>query len=231
MPAGAAGRFRALLGRRLTGEPIAYVLGEREFYGRSFAVDPRVLIPRPETEHLIEAVLELDLPWRPAILDVGTGSGCLAVTLALERPEATIVATDLSPGALAVAAANARAHSVADRVQLVAADLTAPLDLARFALVVSNPPYIDPAGRDKLSLEITDFEPSRALFAPAGGRSILDRLSAELPGLRSGTPVLVEIGYDQADRITRLARERGFLLQEIRKDLAGHPRTAILRSP
>lgn len=228
--AGCAQRFRSLLERRLTGEPIAYILGEREFYGRPFRVDSRVLIPRPETEHLVEAALELKLPRRPRILDIGVGSGCLAVTLALELLESTVVATDLSPGALAVAAANVRAHSVRDRVRLIASDLTGPLDLTPFDLVVSNPPYIDPAERAHLSIEVTRFEPARALFAPDRGDRILERLIQELATLRPGTPVLLEIGYDQADRISELARVAGLTLQEIRRDLAGHPRTAVLLS-
>ncbi|HJX29902.1 MAG TPA: peptide chain release factor N(5)-glutamine methyltransferase, partial [Thermoanaerobaculia bacterium] len=141
----AASRFGEILERRLTGEPVAYLFGEREFYGRPFQVDNRVLIPRPETEHLIEEALAETLPPGPLILDIGTGTGILAVTLALEIPGARVVATDLSAGALAVAAHNARRLGAADRVFLVRTDLAAGLDLSRFDLVVSNPPYIDPA--------------------------------------------------------------------------------------
>ncbi len=228
VPPAAAQRFRSLLARRLTGEPIAYILGEREFYGRSFRVDPRVLIPRPETEHVIEAALERHLPPAPAVLDLGAGSGCIAVTLALELPGSRVVATDLSPGALAVAAANVRAHSVAGRVRLVAADLASALDLGRFDLVVGNPPYIDPAERHRLSLEVTGFEPARALFAPGSGDSILERLVRELDGLRTGTPIVLEIGHDQARRVAELAADHALRLEQIRPDLAGHPRVAIL---
>src|SRR3954471_4523721 len=147
-------RFRDLLARRLTGEPVAYLIGEREFWGRPFAVDSRVLIPRPETEHVVEVALQERLPERPWVLDVGTGSGILAVTLALEIPGARTVATDLSPGALAVAAQNAR--RLGATVRLVRTDLTAGLDLARFDLVVSNPPYIDPEDAPSLSPEVRD---------------------------------------------------------------------------
>lgn len=226
-----AERFRSLLERRLTGEPIAYILGEREFYGRRFQVDSRVLIPRPETEHLVETALEQDLREGPTILEIGTGSGCLAITLALEIPQSNVVATDLVPAALAVASANMRAHSVEGRVWLAAGDLSSPFDPTRFDLVVSNPPYIDPAVRDHLSLEVTGFEPAQALFAPDRGDSVLERLTHELSGLRPGTPILLEIGHDQRDRITQLARENGFTLEEVRNDLAGHPRVATLLSP
>src|SRR3954469_20502228 len=129
LPREAERRFRDLLARRLAGEPVSYLTGEREFWGRSFAVDSRVLIPRPETEHLVEVALSEWLPEQPWILDVGTGSGILAVTLALETPGSRVVATDLSPGALAVAARNAR--RLGARVSLVNTDLAAGLDLSR----------------------------------------------------------------------------------------------------
>jgi len=170
VPDEAAERFRHLLERRLTGEPTAYLFGEREFYGRSFQVDPRVLIPRPETEHLVEAALTEPLPDRPWILDVGTGSGILAVTLALESPEARVVATDVSPGALAVALANARHLGVRDRVFPVGADLARGLDLGRFDLVVSNPPYIDWSDAPTLS-------PGAILFAEDRRRSWAPRFT------------------------------------------------------
>lgn len=225
-----ADRFRSLLARRLAGEPIAYILGEREFYGRAFSVDSRVLIPRPETEHLIETALELELPEHPRILDIGTGSGCIAVTLALEIPGARIVATDRSPGALALASANTTAHSVAHRVSLVAGDLAAALELPAFDLVVSNPPYVDPGVRPDLSPEITAHEPTEAVFAPQRGDSVLARLATELRGLRPGTPVLLEIGYDQRQSVAKLAADSELRLREVREDLAGHPRLALLVS-
>lgn len=225
----AAGRFLALLERRLTGEPVAYLFGEREFYGRMFRVDDRVLIPRPETEHVIEAALAEPLPPRPWILDVGTGSGILAVTLALEVPDARTVATDLSPGALAVASGNARRLGAADRFLPMQTDLTAGLDLSRFDLVVSNPPYIDPADAPALSPEVHQFEPSLALFAPGTGDSVLARLFTLCAGLRSGVRLIVEIGEGQVDLARRHAGGSALLLEEARPDYAGIPRVLILR--
>lgn len=227
VPAVAAERFQELLERRLTGEPVAYLFGEREFYGRDFRVDSRVLIPRPETEHVIEAALAEPLPPRPWILDVGAGSGILAVTLALEIPEARAVTTDLSLGALAVASGNAR--RLGARVMPVRTDLTAGLDLSRFDLVVSNPPYIDPADAPTLSPEVCNFEPSLALFAPGTGDSVLARLFALCAGLRSGVRLIVEIGYGQLDAARRHAEASALLLEEARPDYSGIPRVLILR--
>ncbi len=229
VPPGAAARFTALLERRLGGEPVAYLLGEKEFYGRRFAVDRRVLIPRPETEHVVEEALGLRLPPAPRILDVGTGSGCLAVTLALELPGAVAVAADLSPGALAVAAANARRHGATGRVAPVASDLTTAFDLARFDLVVSNPPYVDPAEAPGLSPEVCNFEPHLALFAPGGGDTVLARLIREAAGLRPGVPLVIEIGCGQLDAATRHAAAAGLEVVAMRRDYAGVPRVLVLR--
>ncbi|HEY6554045.1 MAG TPA: peptide chain release factor N(5)-glutamine methyltransferase [Vicinamibacteria bacterium] len=232
VPVETAERFRSLLERRLTGEPVAYLRGEREFYGRLFAVDPRVLIPRPETEHVIEEALAITLPERPWILDVGTGSGILPVTLALEIPGARTVGTDVSPGALAVASGNARRHGVSDRTRFVGADLAHGLDLSRFDLVVSNPPYIDPGDAPSLSPEVVDFEPHVALFAPAGeypGDSVLARLFALLgSGLRPGIRAIVEIGFGQVEAARRHAEASGLHFAGARQDYAGIPRVVVL---
>jgi release factor glutamine methyltransferase len=219
--------YRAWLERRAFGEPVAYLFGRREFYGRDFAVDRRVLIPRPETEHLVELALGLDLPKAPRILDIGTGSGILAVTLAAELPAARVVATDLSLDALQVARANARSHGVAARVSFLHTDLAAGVDLGAIDLLVSNPPYVDPEA--ELSTEVRDHEPHLALFAPDQGRQILHRLLHASAGLRPHVPVLWEIGYDQADWLAQAARESPLVLQAIHPDYAGHPRVAQLR--
>lgn len=221
-------RFRSLLERRLTGEPVAYLLGEREFYGRPFTVDPRVLIPRPETEHVVEEALAIPLPERPWILDVGTGSGILPVTLALEVPGARTVGTDVSPGALAVARGNARRHGVSDRVLFLGADLAHGLDLSRFDLVVSNPPYIDAGDAPSLSPEVVNFEPHMALFAPGLGDSVLARLFSLLGGLRPGIRAIVEIGFGQLESARRHAEASGLHLAGARHDYAGIPRVVVL---
>jgi release factor glutamine methyltransferase len=230
VPPAAARRFAVLLARRLRGEPVAYLTGEREFWGRSFHVDRRVLVPRPETEHLVEAALAAPLPAAPRILDVGTGSGCLAVTLALELPGARVVACDVSPAALAVAAANVRRHGA--RVALVAADLWAPLDLAAFDLVVSNPPYVDPAAAAGLSPEVVDHEPAQALFAAESGRRELRRLvSGAAAGLAPGALLLLEVGHDQATIVGEHATASGLHLEGVTRDYAGIPRVVRLRRP
>jgi release factor glutamine methyltransferase len=230
----AAERFAALLARRLAGEPVSYLFGEREFYGRAFQVDRRVLIPRPETEHTVEEALAAPLPPSPWILDVGTGSGILAVTLALEVPGARAVATDLSPGALAVAAGNARRLGAGERVHLLGADLARGLDLSRFDLVVSNPPYIDPADAPSLSPEVCNFEPHLALFAPGSagrGDSILARLFMELGTLRPGVRLILEIGFGQLDVARRHAEAAGWAFLGARDDYAGIPRVLTLQRP
>lgn len=224
-----AERFRRLLERRLTGEPIAYILGVKEFYGRRFEVDRRVLIPRPETEHVVEAALDLPLPASPTLLDIGTGSGCLACTLGLELPGSRVVATDLSVGALAVALRNRRCHGLTRRLHLLAGDVATPLDLHAFDLVVSNPPYVGRRESATLSPEILDFEPDCALFAGPTGETIYRRLFLELSGLRSGVWLLLEIGAEQQDLMVRLSADSPLELIDVRRDYAAHPRIALLR--
>jgi release factor glutamine methyltransferase len=231
VPAAAERRFRALLDRRLGGEPVAYLLGEREFYGRVFRVDNRVLVPRPETEHVVEAALALPLPEHPRILDVGTGSGCLAVTLGLEIPGARVVATDCSSAALAVASGNAR--RLRSPVRFAAADLAAGLDPSVFDLVVSNPPYIGRREAAGLSPEVRDFEPEVALFADDGGEAVLRRLLDLGRRLHPDAHLVLEIGYGQLDRVLERALERfdptPWSLVGVRDDYAGIPRVVILR--
>ncbi len=223
-----AARYRDLLVRRLAGEPVAYLAGEKEFYGRAFRVDRRVLIPRPETEHLVEAALALPLPPAPRILDVGTGSGCLAVTLALEIPGARVLGTDISPAALAVAAGNARRLAAAERLRLVATDLARGLDVAAFDLVVSNPPYVGSEDATSLPRDVREHEPRAALFAGRRGFAVLDRLLDELAPLRPGTPVLLEIGLGQDAELARRAARSPLALREVRPDYAAIPRIALL---
>jgi release factor glutamine methyltransferase len=225
-------RFSTLLARRLGGEPVAYLVGEKEFFGRPFWVDSRVLIPRPETEHVVEAALAGQLlpgPPSPRILDVGTGSGCLAVTLALEIPRAIVVATDVSLGALAVAAKNARRHGVAARVRLAGLELLAGLDLSHFDLVVSNPPYVDLSEAPALSPEVCNFEPHLALFAPGSGDAVLARLIRQAESVRAGVRLILEMGLGQLEAVTAAGAAAGFEVLSVRDDLAGIPRVVELR--
>lgn len=226
VPPASVRRFHELLERRLGGEPVAYLLGEREFYGRAFHVDRRVLIPRPETEHLVEAALEAPLPPRPRVLDVGTGSGCLAVTVALERPDARVAATDLSTGALSVAAGNAR--RLGARVSFVATDLAAALDPGALDLVLSNPPYVDRADAHTLSPEIRDFEPPLALYARGGGEAELNRLLELGRNLHPNAVLAMEIGFGQLDAVLGRAATGPFEVAEVRHDYSGIPRVVVL---
>src|SRR6185295_11532622 len=226
-----AARFRGWLDRRVTGEPVAYLFGEREFYGRPFQVDRRVLIPRPETEHLIEAVLATSLPAAPRILDVGTGSGCIAITLACELPAARLVATDLSAGALDVARQNARRLEVAGRTRFARADLCVGIDLGKLDLLVSNPPYVDGSESAKMSPEVCNFEPHLALFPPGGrGEETIARLLDAARGLRRGVRLILEIGHGQLDAVQSLAAGSGFGLVEARADYAGIARIVVLQA-
>jgi len=210
-------RCRALLRRRATGEPIAYLTGCREFYGLDFAVGPAVLVPRPETELLVDRARELE-PSR--FLDVGTGSGCIAVACAVRLPEAEGTATDVSAAALDVARGNAARHGVAERVRFLEGDLFAPLDGERFDLIASNPPYVA-VGE---AAEVARHEPALALFAGERGLDVIARLLAEAPAhLEAGGTLLMEIGEEQGDEVRALAA-RHFRRVEIHPDLSGHPR-------
>ncbi len=230
LPGATQERFLALIDRRLTGEPVAYLTGEREFWGRSFAVDRRVLIPRPETEHLIEAALAFELGERPTIVDIGTGSGCIAVTLAAELPAARVLATDFSLDALAVAAANARRHLRDQRLTCLQGDLAEGLDLQRVDLLVSNPPYVNPAEGPSLSHEVHHFEPHLALYADDAGRALITHLLDSARELRSGVHLLLEIGYDQHEWLANAIAERPRLeLRRTVRDYGGIPRTAVIR--
>jgi release factor glutamine methyltransferase len=225
VPPPVADRFRALLARRLAGEPVAYLLGRREFWGRLFRVDDRVLVPRPESEHLMEAALSLPLPAAPRVLDLGTGSGCLAITLACELAGSRVVAVDRSAAALALAAANAR--ELGARVRLLAGDWCAPLRAERFDLLVSNPPYLDPRG--PVQPEVARWEPGAALWAGAGGLDAYRALLTSAGGVPADTPLLLELGDGQLAALDALAPRLGWRLVGSRRDLAGTQRVAELR--
>ncbi len=221
-------RYRALVRRRAEGEPTAYLIGAREFFGRAFRVDARVLVPRPETELLVEAALAL-LPPDGAALDLCTGSGCVGVTLALERPAARVVATDLSLDALAVARENA--ERLGARLELLGGDLFAPLPAgARFDVVTANPPYVPSGELLRLSREVRR-EPAAALDGGPDGLAVLRRIVAGAPRwLRPGGALALEIHETHAGVVPALCRAAGLLGVELRHDLARLPRLVVARA-
>jgi release factor glutamine methyltransferase len=213
------------LHERMGGKPTQYITGRQEFYGREFRVTPDVLIPRPETEHVVEAALELARDARQ-ILDVGTGSGALAVTLHLEL-NATAAATDISPAALSVAAENARRLEAA--VDFVACDLMSAIGAQTCDLVVSNPPYVPLADAPGLQREVRDFEPHVALFAGPTGFEIYRRLVDDAARvLRPGGWLIVELGFGSHERVRAMLDDR-WRDVVIRPDLAGIPRVLAAR--
>ena len=223
--------MRILVERRCAGEPIQYIIGETEFYGLPFHVTRDVLIPRPETEHLVEKVLSLAVRF-PAtrIVDVGTGSGAIAVTLAHKLPQARITAVDLSARALAVAEGNAKRNGV--DLRFLEGDLLAPVAEERFDIVVSNPPYVAATDRDTLSVEVREYEPALALFAGDDGLEIYRRLiPAAFAVLVPGGFLLLEIGFGQSPIIAALIASAGFAQIEFTPDLQGIPRVACARRP
>ena len=212
--------FDTLLTQRLVGKPTAYLVGAREFYGRPFQVSPDVLIPRPETELLVEQALSRIPPDQVTdVLDLGTGSGCIAITLALERPLARVTAVDCSPAALAIARRNAadlNAH-----VEFLTSDWFAALGGRRFDLIVSNPPYVATAD-PHLARGDVRFEPLTALAAGTDGLDDLRTLTAAAPAhLKPGGTLLLEHGYDQADSVLALLQRNGFHHSRSCADLAG----------
>jgi release factor glutamine methyltransferase len=224
-PAGFDAVYDAAIERRTHREPIAYITGVQEFWNRDFVVSPAVLIPRPETELIIEEALSTVFG-RAA--DIGTGSGCLAVTLAAEVPRARIVATDISAPALDVARANAQRHGVAERVEFRETRYLDGVD-GPFDLIVSNPPYVTDDEHAALAPEVHDFEPRSALAAgPDGLNDIREVLSAAASALRSGGVLLMEIGHRQADAVQALvASTPSLALVRISPDLQGIPRIVV----
>lgn len=226
-----AERFADLLARRESGEPVAYLLGVRGFYGRDFQVGPAVLIPRPETELIVDLVRErVPAGAAPAILDLGTGSGALAVTLALELPAASVTAVDFSAAALGVARANAEALGA--RVRFVESDWFAALAVGeRFEVIVSNPPYVAD-GDPHLAEGDVRFEPASALASGPAGLDDIVRIVAAAPAfLTPGGWLLLEHGYDQAAAVRELLLAGGFAEVASARDLAGIERITLGRRP
>ncbi len=223
--------YRMRIVRRLDMEPVQYITGEQEFYGLRLKVTSAVLIPRPETELLVERVLAA-LPRERSlrVLDVGTGSGAIAIALAKHLPDAMMTAVDISRTALWVATSNAEAHGVASRIRFTESDLLGALAGERFDVVVSNPPYVPLVERESLHPEVREHEPALALFAGEVGMDVYQRLIPEAwSGLQPGGLLALEIGFGQGDRIAALLEKwRDVSFYE---DLQGIPRVVLARRP
>lgn len=222
-------RFDRAVERRLRREPVAFITGHREFWGLDFLVTPATLVPRPETELIVEEALRIVPSDRHAtFLDVGTGSGCLAVTLARERPSARVVATDLSLEALLVARRNAVRHGVSDRVRFVRTDLMSGLSLAA-DLIVANPPYVPENSANALPPDVVRYEPPAALFGGPDGLAVIRRLLADASlHLAPGGRFIVEFGFGQEHSVRELARRSGWTVVRVVNDLQGIARTIVL---
>lgn len=224
-------KFRSLIERRAAGYPLQYLTYHQPFFKLDFEVSEDVLIPRPETEIIVEAALELmtDLP-APLLADVGTGSGCIAISILNEVPQARGVALDASPAALEMAKRNAARHKVLDRLELLKSDLFASLDPdARFDLIVSNPPYIPTSDLGGLQREV-QREPQSALDGGADGLEVIRRLLRDAPGhLPPAGYLIFEIGFNQDSPVRQLIDERIWNLVDVRRDLQGIPRTFVLQ--
>jgi len=229
-PDGFAPRYDALIARRVAREPLAYIVGVREFWGLSFEVTPAVLIPRAETELIVEAALELiDPAQAAAVADVGTGSGCLAIAIASARPHAIVLASDISDSALAVARRNAERHGVADRIRFERADLLSGVD-AQFDVIVANPPYVRERDVRGLQPEVKN-EPAVALFSGPDGLDAVARLVGQAARhMKPGSHLIFEFGFGQDLEIERFVEGApGLSLVELRRDLQGIARTAVVR--
>ena len=225
-------RFRTLIARRAAREPLQYIVGYQEFFKLSFEVTPDVLIPRPETELMVEAALELaDRERSLSILDVGTGSGCIVISLLNELTNADAMATDISSKALEVARRNAQRHNVSDRVTFIQADSLSQLNQsAAFSLIVSNPPYIPAADIATLQREVREHEPLTALVSGADGLDHIRALLLETPPLLHHDGYFIfEIGFGQREAIEHLVDRATWRLIDVKKDLQGIPRTVVLQ--
>ena len=225
------GRYQELLERRGSGEPIQYITGVQDFFGRAFRVTPDVLIPRPETELLVEAAIEL-IDSEAFICDVGTGSGCIAVTMLCELRGARAVAVDTSAAALEIAKRNARDHEVFERIEFAISDCFSALDASQyqFDIVVSNPPYVSAAAIEGLQREVRDHEPLVALSPGPDGLTVIRRLMIDAPSfLKPEGFLIMEIGFDQGEAVTSLVDDKVWRLCDIKSDLQSIPRIVILR--
>jgi len=227
-----ADRFERLLTRRARREPLQHVIGSQEFYGLEFDCDRRALIPRPETELLVDSALQLDPPRGGRVVDLGTGTGCVAIALAISRPDLQLTAVDASADAIALATANAKRQSVADRIRFVEGDFGEASDYPGegYDVVVSNPPYVSEREWTDLEPEVRDHDPKRALVPGASGLEAYRRLiPVALDRLRDGGYLLLEVGAGQADAVASILSEHGATRIERRLDLRQVERVLIAR--
>jgi release factor glutamine methyltransferase len=234
VPEGVRARFRELIQKRVAGCPVAYLVSRKEFFSLQFEVNPDVLIPRPDTETVVDTCLRLakEMP-APAILDVGTGSGAIPVALATQHTGAVLTATDISTKALDVAKRNAEKHGVAGRIRFFAGDLFEPVpEAGRFDFILCNPPYIPTADIAKLAPGVRDYEPRQAIDGGPDGFAVFDRLIAEAPRyLRPGGYLIVEIGAPQEGPArAKIEAHGGYELEKTVFDSAGHPRVLKARA-
>jgi release factor glutamine methyltransferase len=226
----AAARFAEHLGRRERREPLQHVTGEQEFYGRAFRADRRALVPRPETEGVVDACLALAPPHAARLADLGTGCGCIAVTLVLALPGGEAFALDLSAEALDLARENARRHGVEGRIRFARGDMAAPPEewLGRMDLVAANPPYVSEEEWEALEPEVRDHDPRAALVAgPTGLEAYAALLPAASGLLRPGGHLVLELGCGQDRAVRSLAASAGFEIVEVLPDLRGIPRVLV----
>lgn len=226
--------YQPLIERRAAGEPLQYITGHQEFFGLEFEVTPDVLIPRPETEIIIEETIRLVQQNKlaaPIIVDVGTGSGCIAVTLAREIDGAQLIACDISPAALQVAQRNTLRHRLEDRVQLITSDLLSAFEERDFAdFIISNPPYVSEREFPVLQREVRDWEPRIALTDHADGLSFYRRLLLDAPlRLKPGGYLICEMGYTQSEAVRAMTDPEVWAEPRLLDDLQGIPRTLVLR--
>lgn len=228
VPEEACDRLAELLERRYRGEPMQHIIGECEFYGLPFKVTKDVLVPRPDTEHLVEKVIELAQRFeRPRIVDVGTGSGAIAVAVAHKLGDASVTATDLSEFALEVARENAARNHVEARIRFLSGDLMGPLAGERFDIVASNPPYVPDSDRALIAVEVREYEPALALFGGKDGLDVYRRLiPAAFTALVPGGFIALEIGFTQMEAVEGLLASHGFRGIDFAADLQGIPRVA-----
>jgi len=218
--------FRLMIGRRIQGEPLSYITGEKEFFSRNFIVDQHVLIPRPETEILVERVID-SIPSRSGfkVVDLGTGSGCICVTLCLERPSIEVFATDISYNAIKIAKHNAINHNVENRILFANTDLVSCLKPGSVDLLVSNPPYISDSDYDHLEYEVKNYEPRSALLAGVDGLGLIRKvISGGGYILKEGGCCYIEVAYNHADIVCGLFENAGYDNIKTFCDLSGKER-------